>query len=51
MSIKTNLLFNMPQDINTLNKLRLNYYSFTLPFDREKAKADFLNFIKNLYSD
>ena len=34
MCLKNNFLINTPKDINTINNLRLNYYTLTLKFIR-----------------
>ena len=48
---KSSILFMIPEDINTLNKYRLNYHCVTLDFSREAAKKDLITFAKSIYPE
>lgn len=39
----------LPEELDTLNKYRLNFHCLTLKVDRVKAKQDLVNFAKNVY--
>ena len=39
----------MAEDINTLNKYRLNYHCFSLKMNREQAKKDYIDFARSVY--
>ena len=43
------MLFLLPEELDTLNKYRLNFHCLTLELDRPKAKQDLIKFLKKVY--